>query len=416
MRDLFAGVVALTGEDQEHFLTFLEENHSVFAIEDSERGETQAFAMEIETGDCSPRRQYPRRLPIALRTEVDRQVERMLEAGVIQQSKSPWASPIVLVCKRDGTHRFCIDYRQLNLVTKPDAFPLPRIDDLLDKLGGARFFSTLDLASGYWQIRMEPKSQEKTAFITHKGLHEFRVMPFGLRNAPAAFQRLMQEVLSDLNPADGSEFVSVYVDDILVYSRSLSDHLHHLQRVFSRLKKFNLKLKPAKCSFIQQEVRFLGHVLTPQGFKTSEDHISSVKEFKPPQSVRDVRRFFGLASYYRRFIASFAKIASPLHSLTRKDVSFHWSPQCQKAFETLKDKLVQSPVLAYPQGDRQYVLETDASVMGLGAVLSQMQEDEKLHPVAYASRALSSSERNYGITDLETLAVVCAMSHFRSYI
>ena len=416
LHGLFAETVALSGEDKRRFMSLLEEQHLAFALEDVERGETQAIAMEINTGDCIPKKQHPRRLPMALQEEVDYQVERMLKTGIIQHSKSPWASPIVLVRKRDGTHRFCIDYRQLNQVTKPDAFPLPRIDDLLDKLGGAKFFSTLDLASGYWQIRMEARSQEKTAFITHKGLHEFRVMPFGLRNAPAAFQRLMQEVLSDLNPSDGCGFVSVYIDDILVYSKSLPEHLEHLRQVLSRLKKFNLKLRPDKCSFIQQEVRFLGHVLTPGGLQPSQDHITSVQEFKPPQNVQEIRRFLGLASYYRRFIPGFAKIASPLHSLTRKDVSFEWTSECQKALDTLKDKLVKSPVLSYPQSDREYVLETDASVMGLGAVLSQLQEDQKLHPVAYASRALSSSEKNYGITDLETLAVVWAMSHFRSYV
>ena len=363
--------------------------------------------MEIDTGDAPPRKQPPRRMPFLVREEVARQLETMQQNGVIQPSNSPWSSPVVMVRKKDGSHRFCVDYRALNSVTKTDTFPLPRIDDLLDQLGGARYFSTLDLASGFWQIQMDAASREKTAFVTPHGLYEFLVMPFGLKNVPTVFQRLMQRVLHGLNPEEGKQFVAAYLDDILVFSETLQDHLTHLRSVIDRLKSANLKLKPAKCMFMRKEVEYLGHIITAEGLKPN---------FPVPKNVPDMRRFLGMASYYRRFIPKFAKIAQPLHHLTAKDVPFQWSPECEAAFAILKEKLVTHPVLSYPRFGEEFTLETDASILGLGAVLCQKQADRRLHPIAYASRALNPAEKNYGVTELETLAVVWGISHFHSYL
>ena len=203
--------------------------------------------------------------------------------------------------KKDGSHRFCVDYRELNSVTKADTFPLPRIDDLLDQLGGARYFSTMDLASGFWQIQMEPDSREKTAFVTPQGLYEFLVMPFGLK---------MQKVLSGLNPDSGKQFVAAYLDDILVFSTTLQEHLTHLRKVIDRLKFANLKLKTSRCNFMKEEVEYLGHIITAAGLRPITQ---AVQDFVIPENIRAVRRFLGMASYYRRFIAGFAKIAQPLH-------------------------------------------------------------------------------------------------------
>ena len=253
--------------DAELLKEFLTHHHDVFSLVDGERGETDLVYMKIETGEASPKKQPPRRMPFAVRQEVAKQLKNMQQNGVIQPSHSPWSSPVVMVRKKDGSHRFCVDYRGLNAVTKADTFPLPRIDDLLDQLSKAKYFSTLDLASGFWQIRMEPHSQEKTAFVTPQGLFEFRVMPFGLTNAPAVFQRLMQQVLAGLNPEDGKEFVTAYIDDILVFSPTLPEHTEHLQKVISRLKEVNLKLNPAKCKFVRKEVDYLGHVITAGGLK-----------------------------------------------------------------------------------------------------------------------------------------------------
>ena len=214
----------LSPEQREELIDFLGEHHTAFALEEHEHGETNLVEFSIETGDADPRRCAPRRMPFAVREEVARQLKKMQEAHVIQPSTSPWASPVVMVCKKDGSHRFCIDCRHLNVVTKCDTYPLPRIDDLLDQLGHCKYFSTLDLASGYWQIRVAAESREKTAFVTPNGLYEFLVMPFGLTNAPAVFQRLMQKVISGLNPEAGSDFVAVYIDDVLVFSRTIEEH------------------------------------------------------------------------------------------------------------------------------------------------------------------------------------------------
>ena len=226
-----------------------------------------------------------------------------------------------MVRKKDSSHRFCVDYWQLNAVTKTDAFPLPRIDDLLDQLGGAKYFSTLDLASGFWQIRMEPESREKTAFTTPQGLYQFLVMPFGLTNAPAMFQGLMQRVLSCLNPPDGKDFVTAYLDDIPVFSNTLQDHLGHLQKVLTRLQSVNLKLKPSKCQFTRKEVEYLGHVITRVGLRPNARLTEVILCFPRPADVGAVCRFLGLTSYYRRFISGFAKIAT-LHGLTAKDAQY----------------------------------------------------------------------------------------------
>ena len=406
----------LTPPQQQELLDFLTEHHHVFALEEYERGETSLVEMEIDTGDAPPRRCVPRRVPFALREEMARQIEHMQTAGVIQPSASPWASPVVMVRKKDGAHRFCIDYRQLNAVTKADTYPLPRIDDLLDQLGQCHYFSTLDLASGYWQIRMSTASREKTAFVTPHGLYEFCVMPFGLTNAPAVFQRLMQRLVARLNPAAGPDFVAVYIDDILVFSPTLEQHLCHLRAVIERISGAGLKLKPSKCQFIRNEVEYLGHLITPEGLKPNSKLVEAVQEFPRPSDVSGVRRFLGLASYYRRFIQNFARIAEPLRELTRKTASFHWTQACEGAMKELKARLTTAPVLAYPSFGRPYTVETDASISGLGAVLSQMQPDEKLHPVAYASRSLSAAERNYTVTELETLAVVWALTRFHPYL
>ena len=414
--EIFKDNLCLPKSEREQFCKFLMDLHTVFSLEQNEYGETDLVQLEINTGDAQLKKQQTRRLPYIAKQEVARQLQTMQEAGIIQPSNSPWASPVVLVQKKDGQYRFCVDYRELNAVTKPDTFPLPRIDDLLDQLGNAKFFSTLDLASGFWQVQVHPNSRAKTAFVTPHGLHEFRVMPFGLTNAPAVFQRLMQKVLMDLNPKDGADFVSVYIDDILVYSRTLEEHLDHLKIVMDRLIQAGLKLKPSKCLFVRSEVNYLGHVITPRGLKASSQQVTAVRDFPAPRNIKEVRQFLGLSSFYRKFVPSFAKLAKPLHALTKKNAHFEWTKECQGSFELLKKKLTEAPVLAYPDFGKGFTIETDASYSGLGAILSQEQENGCLHPVSYASRALSPAEKNYGVTDLETLAVVWAITHFRHYL
>ena len=404
--------IGLAAADKEQLRSVVEEFSDVFALDETELGSTEWVTHSIDTGDQHPIRQPPRRIPYALRAKVDEMVEQMLDRGVIQPSRSPWGSPIVLVAKKDGSTRFCVDYRRLNAVTKMDVHPLPRIDDSLDLLAGSKYFTTLDLASGYWQVGMDRKSQEKTAFVTHSGLYEFRVMPFGLCNAPATFQRLMEAVLAGL----ARNVCVVYLDDILVMGATFAEHLVNLSRVLTRLREAGLRLKPTKCHLVQEQVEFLGHVVSATGVSADPEKVEAVKNYPIPTDLKKLRSFLGLASYYRRFIAQFSTVAGPLHALTHKDTPFEWSTACQSAFDTLKLLLTTAPVLAFPDFSQPFLLETDASGEGLGAVLAQRQEDQSVRPIAYASRTLLSHEKNYGISELEALAVVWSVKHFRIYL
>ena len=402
----------LSSDEQRSLSSLLMEFSHLFAVDNLELGRTSLVAHHINTGDSLPIRQPPRRIPFALRDRACKLIDEMLVQGVIIPSSSPWASPIVLVAKRDGSTRFCVDYRRLNSVTKQDVFPLPRIDDSLDLLAGTRFFSSLDLASGYWQVGMAPESQEKTAFATHAGLYEFTVMPFGLCNAPATFQRLMEGVLMGL----ARDKCLIYLDDVLVMGRTFAEHLSNLREVFIRLSTAGLRLKPTKCHLVRREVLFLGYLVSARGITADPGKVKAVTEFPIPTDLRSLRAFLGLTSYYRRFIPSFSAVAQPLYYLTRKNTPFLWTAECDVAFTCLKRALTEAPVLAYPKFGQPFLLETDASGVGLGAVLSQVQEDGTTRPIAYASRTLQKHERNYGISELEALGVVWAVRHFRHYV
>ena len=336
----------------------------------------------------------------------------MLEKNTIQPSNSPWASPIVLVKKKNGALRFCVDYRKLNAVTRKDAYPLPRVDDTLDTLAHARWFTTLDLISGYWQVAVHPDDREKNAFCTPNGLFEFKVMPFGLCNAPATFQRLMDSVLAGLQWST----CLVYLDDIIIVGKTFADHLNNLRQVFDRIRGAGLKLQPAKCVLCTHEVTFLGHIVSAAGITTDPSKTDKVTSWPTPTTKREVQQFLGLANYYRRFIKHFASIAKPLHRLTEKTASFKWTTECQTAFETLKHTLTSAPILAHPDYSKEFILDTDASAVGIGAVLSQVQSDGNERPIAYASRTLSKPERCYCVTQRELLAVVTFIKHFRPYL
>jgi hypothetical protein len=389
-------------------------NVDVFALDGSELGYTEVVQHHVNTGDHTPVKQQFRRIPSVHHDIIEKMVQDMTEQGVIRPSISPWASPVVLVPKKDGTKRFCVDYRRLNGITKKDVYPLPRIDDILDTVGGCQFFTSLDLASGYWQVGLDEESSPKSAFVTHCGLYEFTRMPFGMCNAPATFQRLMEVVLADLLWKE----CFAYIDDILVSTRDFRGHLKTLQEVFNRIRKAGLRLKAKKCQFLKTSVSYLGHLVTREGIQPDPAKTDKVVNYPLPTNVNEVRSFLGLASYYRRFVPGFSQIATPLHCLLKKDAEFYWSVECQQAFEQLKSKLSTAPVLAYPRFNTEhpFILETDASGKGLGAVLAQQQDDGKVHPIAFASRALNNHERNYGITEMETLAVVWAAKLFRPYL
>ena len=392
---------SLTPTERTSLQRLLDEYSDLFSTGPGDIGRTTVTTHSISTGSSQPIRRRPYRQPFHVRQEVERHVQNMLDSDVIKPSSSPWSSPIIMVPKKDGTFRFCVDFRHLNEVTIKDAFPLPRVDETLESLGGARYFSTLDLASGYWQVELDPESQPKTAFTTRSGHYEFQVMPFGLCNAPATFQRLMEMVLRGLN----WDVCLIYLDDIIIFSATFQDHLSRLRQVFDRLRQAGLKFSPKKCHFAQQQVEYLGHIVSKHGIAVDPSKVSKVRDWPTPRSVKEVRTFLGVASYYRRFVPEFARIAGPLNQLTRKGVQFTWSPEAENAFCHLKQHLCQTPIMAYPNFEKTFTLKTDASDTALGAVLCQI-DDEIERPVAYASRSLSSSESNYSATEKETLAVV----------
>ena len=380
---------------------------------DGKLGRTQRIKHTIDNGNAKPIKLPPRRLSEAHQEIANREIDKMLEQGIIEPSDSPWASPIVLVKKKDNTIRFCIDYRNLNHLSRKDAYPLPNISDSLDALGGSQYFCTLDLASGYWQVEMDEKDKERTAFVSRRGLFQFTVVPFGLTNAPATFERLMELVLQGLQ----WDKCLLYTDDIIVFGADFEQTLSHLDEVLTRIEGAGLKLKPKKCHLFQQEVQFLGHVVTPAGICCDPEKISAVSDWQRPRNVREIRSFLGFASYYRCFIEHFAEKAAPLTQLTQKGQPFRWDDACEAAFANLKEALTNAPILTYPSRnpDDQFILDTDASDVGIGAVLSQVQGGVE-QVAAYASKTLNKSQRNYCTTNKELLAVVTFVKQFRHYL
>jgi len=365
----------------------------------------------INLQDSSPIRQVPRRIPIYMRKEVNKIIMDMRNQGVIEESKSPWMSPAVLVKKKDGTIRFCIDYRKLNAVTKKDSYPLPRIDDIFDQLAGNSWYSTLDLKSGYWQVKIRPEDKEKTAFSVGNGLWQFKVMPFGLCNAPATFERVMERVLQEYN----SKICLVYLDDVIIFGKTFEEMIQNLKKVLSRLREVNLKVNPKKCILFSQKVKYLGHIISSEGISTDSEKINAVNNWPIPQNKKHLRSFLGLCSYYRKFVKGFSILAKPLYVLTENQTKFIWNKQCEDAFNRLKQALTSSPILSLPKEEGELILDTDASNFGIGAVLSQKQDGvEKV--ISYFSRVLSRAEKNYCVTRRELLSIIESIKTFHHYL
>ena len=414
LEDIFQELVENTSlsDNEKHLLfTLLMDYADIFAVSKDQLGRTDILQHEIVTKNVTPIRQRFRRMSPQQKEEMRTLLNDMLEKEIIKPSNSPWASPIVLVKKKDGTSRFCVDYHQLNTITRKDAYPLPRVEDTLETLSGSQLFSTLDLASGYWQVEVQPKDREKTAFITSEGLYEFNVLPFGLCNGPATFQRLMNILLAGIQWHD----CLVYLDDIIVLGRTYDEHLQNLIKVFNRLRDANLKVQLKKCSFCKKEVKFLGHIVSPEGIATDPEKVLKVLQWPTPLNKQELQQFLGFVNYYRRFVKDCAQISRPLYQLTERNRPFNWTIQCQESFEALRRALVSAPVLVFPDCCKAFILDTDASNQGVGAVLSQEHNGEE-HVVAYASRSLTKAERRYSVTRKELLAVVTFLNHFRPYL
>ena len=389
----------------------IERNADLFAKNDCDLGLTDLVKAKIETGDHPPIKRAPYRLPFSQREMVQEHIENMLKAGIIEPSQSPWASPIVIVDKKDGTKRFCVDLRGLNKIAKENAYPLPRIDDILASLDGSKYFTSLDLKSGYWQIPLDEDSKEKTAFTSFMGLYQYVRLPMGYKCSGGIFSELMNKVLSGIQ----NKFVINYLDDVLIHSKTFEEHLEHIEVVFVRLREAGLKLKMSKCDFLKREVNYLGHLVGEFGYKPDPAKVEVIRNLAPPTSVKGVRSFIGMASYYRRFIPEFAKIAKPLTELTKKNRRFQWTDACQRAFETLRAALTEAPILAFPDINKPYKLYTDASNYAIGAALVQETEmGERV--IQYLSHQLNETQQRWPIIEKEAYAIIYSVQKVRPYL
>lgn len=406
----------LNDEEKTSISNICNEFNDIFHLPTDLLTRTTAASHEIQTSDNIPIQTKIYRYPQIHKDEVNDQINKMLKQGIIKPSISPWCSPLWVVPKKidasgERKWRIVIDYRQLNEKTIGDAYPLPNIEDILDQLGHSQYFSTLDLASGFHQIPMHPDFIEKTAFSTPNGHYEFTRMPFGLKNAPARFQRMMNNVLTGLT----NNQCFVYLDDVVLYGSNLEDHNRKLKNIFSRMRENNLKLQPDKCEFLKQSCEYLGHLITNNGVEPNPKKIGCIKRVLPPNNQKQIKMFLGLTGYYRKFIKDYSTIAKPLTILLKKDTKFVWDSNQQNAFQTLKEKLINSPILQYPNFKERFILTTDASNVGIGSVLSQLKNNQDL-PIAYYSRTLNKSECNYSTTEKELLAIINSVEHFRPYL
>jgi len=405
-----SAIKPLAIEEAAQIQRFLEEELPKF---DHIQGPTDLaeHVLRLKPGAQPTKHRYLPRNP-AMQQVINEEVDKMLQAGVIEPSHSPWSSPVLLVKKPTGKYRFCIDLRKVNNATVKDAYPLPQVQAILDRLKEAKVISTLDLKDGYWQVPLHPESRPLTAFTApSKGLFQFRVMPFGLHSAPATFQRLLDYILGP----ELDDIAFAYLDDIIVLGTTVEEHIRNLRLVFERLRAAKLQLNLEKCKFAQTELKYLGHVVNSEGINTDPEKVRAVREFPAPQTVRQLRSFLGLAGWYKRFVPDYSKVTAPMNKLLRKGVNWEWNAQANDAFKNLKNLLTQAPVLACPDYTQQFFIQTDASDVGLGATLFQ-KIDGLERTIAFSSRTLHANERKFSATEKECLAVLYALRKYRPYI
>lgn len=406
----------LNNEEKQKLFKLCIKYDDIFYREGQNLTFTNEIKHKIQTTDDIPIHSKSYRYPFVHKEEVRTQISDMLEQGIIRPSFSPWSSPVWIVPKKKDASgklkwRLVIDYRRLNEKTISDRYPLPNISEILDKLGKCLYFSTLDLASGFHQIEMSPQDIPKTAFTVEGGHYEYLRMPFGLKNAPSTFQRVMDNVLRDLV----GKICLVYLDDIIIFSTSLQEHIENLEKVFLRLRSSNFKIQLDKSEFLRKEIAFLGHIITTEGIKPNPAKIEAIQKFPIPRTNREIKSFIGLLSYYRKFIPDLAKLTKPLTECLKKGRKITLDDRYVKAFETCKNILMNDPILQFPDFSKPFILTTDASNIALGAILSQghIGIDK---PICYASRTLSESEINYSTIEKELLAIVWAAKYFRPYL
>lgn len=391
----------------------LEKRVAAFSICKKDLGFTDVVMHQIQTGDAPPVKQRAYRLSIREERDALAQIQTLVSEGRIRPSSSAWASPVVMVPKPDGSLRMCVDYRKLNQVTKDDVYPLPYIEDVLDRLGKSSIFSTMDVASGFWQVPMHPASIEKTAFCTRDGLWEWLVMPMGLRNAPRTFQRLMATLLDRSTFGKACE---LFVDDVCVHTCAWEAHLEWLDKVLEVLVWNGIKLGSNKCTFGYSEVKYLGHIISGEGVRPDPNKVKAVMELPLPQNLTMLQSALGMVGYYRRFIKNYSVTTAPLLVLVGQKVEWKWTAVHTAALNELRSKLVSAPVLIRPDPSKPFILDTDYQLHAVAAVLSQVGEDGKEHPVAYASKSLDKAQLNYSATEGECFGIVWGIEHFRQYL
>ena len=371
---------------------------------------TDRIYHDVDVGNADPVKQHPYRLNPSKQKYLKEEIKYLLENDFIEPSNSSWSSPCILVPKPDGSYRMCTDYRKVNSVTKTDTFPIPRMDDCIDKVGKARYVSKFDLLKGFWQVPLTDRAKEISAFVTPDGLFQYKVMPFGMKNSPASFQRLINKVIADL---EGCE---AYIDDVIIYSDTWEEHLRIIREFFKRLSRAMLTINLSKSEFGQAQVTYLGHVVGQGEVKPVSAKVEAIANFPQPVSKKQLMRFLGMAGYYRRFCPNFAAVAEPLTQLLSKRVKFIWSERCDKAFEELKAMLQSAPVLAAPDFRSPFKLAVDASDVAAGAALLQEDDEGVEHPVCYFSKKFNKSQKNYSTIEKECLALVLALQHFEVYV
>ena len=408
--------VQCEGEEKEDLVKLLSKFRDVIALPGEPLGRTHLTELSLRLVEgTKPIALAPYKIPHSKEEKLNEEIDKLIAQGSVRPSVSPWSFPVVLVNKPDGSIRLCVDYRKLNQVTVGDSYPLPIIDDLIMELGDAKIFSQLDLVQAYHQVPLAEDSRQLTAFRTKSHHLEYVVAPFGLKQMPAVFQRLMNRIFN-VHPTRKN--VSVYLDDLLVHSGKREEHLTHLEDVLGKLRVAGLKIKLSKCNFFRNEVKYLGYSITDDGFKPQEEKVLAIKKFQTPKSVDDIRSFLGMAGYYRAYIPKFSEIAKPMTAQLKKDSKFEWNKECEAAFNELKECLSSAPVLAYPDFKRPFILETDASGYGIGGVLCQEDPNvrNRLRPISYTSRLLKGAELNYSTTEKEALAAIHALKKFKFVI
>ena len=371
---------------------------------------TDKIYHDVIVEDSKPVKQHPYRMNPLKRKYLQDEVKYLLENDFIEPSQSNYSSPCILVPKSNGTYRMCTDYRKVNSVTKTYSFPIPRIDDCIDKVGNSKYVTKFDLLKGFWQVPLTDRAKEVSAFATPHGLYQYKVMPFGMKNSPATFQRLVNNVICGLDGCDA------YIDDVIIYSDSWNDHLQRIRNFFDRLSKAKLTVNLAKTEFCHATVTFLGHLVGQGQVKPLEAKVSAISEFPVPKCKRQLMRFLGMAGYYRKFCKNFSDIAEPLTNLLKKSTKFKWKDKCQDAFDRLKAILKSAPVLLAPDFDKCFKLAVDASDVGIGAVLLQEDNNGIDHPVCYFSKKFNKHQKNYSTIEKECLALILAIQQFEVYL